>query len=417
MPKVTYTRPWIYPKQKAAIFCSERYGIVEASTKSGKTAGCMIWLVEQAMQGKDGQNFWWVSPIFAQAKIVYRRLRRALHKGGLRGYYVWNDTELSITLANGAIMWFKGGDKPDSLYGEDVHAAVIDEASRVKELSWHAVRSTLTATNGPVRIIGNVKGRRNWFYHLARRAEAGTIGMHYAKIRALDAVDAGIIDQAEVEDAKRLLPAAVFRELYDAEPSDDEGNPFGFKAIRACVAAALSTDRVAAWGWDLAKSHDWTAGAGLDGDGYLAKFEHFQKPWEETVKSILGVTNAKALVDSTGVGDPIVERLQKRSPNRYEGFKFTSQSKQQLMEGLAVAIQHQAVRFPEGVLVDELEAFEYVYTRTGVRYSAPAGMFDDCVCALALAVRRLASRGPVISADVMDIGAETRTELNMDRML
>ena len=38
--------------------------------------------------------------------------------------------------------------------------------------------------------------------------------------------------------------------------------------------------------------------------------------------------------------------------------------------------------------ISELEAFEYEYTRTGVRYTAPPGMHDDCVCALALAVRR-----------------------------
>jgi hypothetical protein len=32
-------------------------------------------------------------------------------------------------------------------------------------------------------------------------------------------------------------------------------------------------------------------------------------------------------------------------------------------------------------------AFQYQYTASGVRYSAPAGMHDDCVCALALAVK------------------------------
>jgi hypothetical protein len=36
----------------------------------------------------------------------------------------------------------------------------------------------------------------------------------------------------------------------------------------------------------------------------------------------------------------------------------------------------------------ELETFEYEYTRTGVRYSAPEGLHDDCVCALALAVHK-----------------------------
>jgi len=76
-----------------------------------------------------------------------------------------------------------------------------------------------------------------------------------------------------------------------------------------------------------------------------------------------------------------------------EGFKFTSQSKQQIMEGLAVAIQQRAVTYPDGVIVHELESYEYEYTRTGVRYSAPQGLHDDAVCALALAVSL--ARAPV----------------------
>jgi len=42
-------------------------------------------------------------------------------------------------------------------------------------------------------------------------------------------------------------------------------------------------------------------------------------------------------------------------------------------------------------LAAECEAFEYVYTRTGVRYSGPEGMHDDGVCALALARLRFQS--------------------------
>jgi hypothetical protein len=53
--------------------------------------------------------------------------------------------DMTIRLPGGGTMWFKSGDKPDSLYGEDVAAAVIDEATRCKEEVFHAVRSTLTA--------------------------------------------------------------------------------------------------------------------------------------------------------------------------------------------------------------------------------------------------------------------------------
>jgi hypothetical protein len=63
-----------------------------------------------------------------------------------------------------AIISFKSGEKPDNLYGEDVWAVVVDEASRTREEAYWALRSTLTATGGPIRIIGNVKGRKNCFY-------------------------------------------------------------------------------------------------------------------------------------------------------------------------------------------------------------------------------------------------------------
>lgn len=385
---LVYQRPWMYDRQREAIFASERIAVIEASTKSGKTVGCMVWLAEQGMGGRDGRNYWWVAPVYPQAKIAFRRLKRGLPSS----IYTANENEMTLTLANGAVIWFKGADRPDSLYGEDVYAAVIDEASRCKDEAWHAVRSTLTQTRGPVRIIGNVKGRKNWAYQLARRAESGEPGMRFSRLTAWDAVEGGVLDRQEILDAQRVLPENVFRELYLAEASDDEGNPFGAAAIRRCV-RPLSDTVPDAWGWDLAKSVDWTVGIALDAQGSTCRFERFQRPWEETVGAILAATDATAYVDSTGVGDPILERLQRAGGALFTGYKFGEASKQKLMEGLAVAIQQGEVTFPDGPIVVELEAFEYVYTRTGVRYSAPAGMHDDCVCALALAVQARASGG------------------------
>jgi len=333
------------------------------------------------MGGLRGQAFWWISPVYPQAKVAYRRLKRGLPET----LYTSNESELTITLVNGAIISFRSAEKPDNLYGEDVYAAVLDEATRMREEAWHAIRSTLTATRGPVRIIGNVKGRRNWAYALARRAEGGEPEWTYAKLTATDAIDAGIIASEEIEQAQRQLPQNVFRELYYAEPSDDGGNPFGQEAIRACI-GDVSGNPPVVYGVDLAKSVDWTVMVGLDDTGAVCRFDRYQWPWEETVRRLAQEIGATpAIVDSTGVGDPIVERLQRELPN-VEGYHFSSSSKQKLMEGLAMAIQTGEVRYPQGVIVSELDVFAYEYTRTGVRYSAPDGMHDDCVMALALAV-------------------------------
>lgn len=372
---------------------------IEATTKAGKTLGCLYWILSESSNGGGGgKEYWWVAPIYEQAGIAFRRLKTMLTQTDST-LTVWkhNDSERFVTLANGAVIRFKSADKPDGLYGEDVYAAVIDEASRCKEEAYHAVRSTLTATNGKLRIIGNVRGRKNWAYAMARKAEAGNLpGWKYGRITAADAVKAGVITKDQVESARRELPEHIFRELYEAVPSDDGGNPFGLQHIEACV-CELSSGPAVAYGVDLAKSVDWTVVIGLDENRKPCVFDRWQRvPWHDTTERILGIIGSTpALVDSTGVGDPIVEALQLRAPN-VEGFQFTSKSKQQLMEGLCVAIQGHEVGILDGVMRIEHEAFEYDQTRTGVRYQAPEGMHDDCVMGLALAVERARGRTNVI---------------------
>jgi hypothetical protein len=359
---ITVQMPELYARQRAAFFNDARYSVCEASTKAGKTIGAIVWQASQVMRDQAGRNHWWVAPVYPQAAIAYRRA-----KAMFRGLHEHNDSDLRLTFRNGAAWWFKTGEKPDNLYGEDVFSAVVDEFTRCREEAWHAIRSTLTATRGPVRLIGNVKGRGNWGYRLARKAEAGEPDMAYHRIVAQDAINAGVLDADEIEDARAQLPEQVFRELYECVPSDDGGNPFGIAAIAACV-GDLSTADPVAFGVDLAKSHDWTVVCGLDAEGRVCRLERWQGPWGETRTRILAEVNGwPALIDSTGVGDPIVEDLQRVRPNMV-GFKFSSQSKQQIMEGLAVAIQRGEVRYPGDWLKNELDAFEYEYTRTGVRY-------------------------------------------------
>lgn len=317
------------------------------------------------------------------------------------GFFKENIAELRLTLPNGSHIFFKSADKPNSLYGEDVYAVVFDEFTRAKEDAWVALRSTVTATKGKVKFIGNCRGRKGWYAKLAQKAKIYTNNTlfatdkpeyEYFKINAYDAVKAGILDIEEVEQAKRDLPEHVFRELYLAEPSDDGGNPFGLQYIDACTVDGLSEKAPICYGIDLAKSVDWTVVIGLDEDGRVSHFQRWQGPWHVTKDRLSQLDRIPTCIDSTGVGDPIVEDMQiaflDTGGELVEGFQFTNASKQRLMLGLATGIQNQQVSFPENVIKDELEVFEYQYSSTGVKYSAPDGFHDDCVCALALAYRK-----------------------------
>lgn len=344
------------------------------------TMGCLVWQFGQCCE-RIGEH-WWVAPVYAQAKIAFNRAKKMVPAELYRA----NESELTLTLVNGSVWRFRSGEKPDNLFGEDVQSCVIDEASRCREEVWDAIRSTLTATRGPTRVIGNVKGRKNWFYRLCVAARAGRKSYSYHKLTAYDAVDGGVLELQEIEDARHDLPDHVFKELYLAEAAFDGANPFGLSHIEAITVAGLMPGPVFCWGIDLAKHIDWTVLVGLNEDGDVCQLHRFQRGWRDTVRFIIAtVGGAEALVDATGVGDPILEELQAEGGPNFDGFKFTPASKQQLMEGLALDIGQHSFCVPEGVLVDELMEFEYTYVGSRVRYEAPQGFHDDCVCGLALA--------------------------------
>src|ERR1700675_4045673 len=115
--EVTYERPWLYQKQEHAIFYPRdptgsiaRFSLIEAATKTGKTVGCIAWLFEQALFGKDGQNYWWVAPVYGQANIAYTRMKRAYPAGTFKS----NDGDLILqVIVSGATIWFKSAEKPN----------------------------------------------------------------------------------------------------------------------------------------------------------------------------------------------------------------------------------------------------------------------------------------------------------------
>ena len=379
--QITYTRPFVTDYQRRILDSPARYTITAAATKVGKTASHIIWLFEQALRLKENQSVWWVAPVYQQAEIAFNRMRSQVTD---KGFFKVNESKLRLTTPMGGIIQFKSAEKPDNLYGDDVYAAVFDEFTRAREEAWFALRSTLTKTQGKCKLIGNVKGKKNWGYKMAERARMGEPDYEFHKITAYDGVNAGILAFEEVEQAKRDLPPHIFSELYMAEPTEDGSNPFGLSYISQCI-EPLSGKPVEWYGIDLAKYTDWTVIIGLDAEYKVCHFERFQMDWAQTEQRIIKVVGSTpAAIDSTGVGDPIVENIQRHCP-KILGVKFTSVSKQQMMEQLTADVHAASIRFPEGVIADEMRNFEFEHTQTGMRYSAPSGLHDDAVVALALA--------------------------------
>jgi len=319
--------------------------------------------------------------IYALAKTFFDKLAKAVP-------FESNRSDLTIAFPNNGSVQFFTGERLDNLRGRKFHFVVIDEASFIPNLEdgWlNSIRPTLTDYKGRALFLSTPKGK-NYFYSLYLKgvnAEPDWASFKFSTY------DNPYIDKMEVDDARTQLPETVFEQEYMANPAENAANPFGNAFIRQCT-FPLSTYPVVCYGIDLAKSFDFTVIIGLDKNGSVAYFDRFQKDWRQTKQTIVNLTKAPILMDSTGVGDPIFEDLQ-REGLEVTSFKFSQTSKQNLMVGLASAIQQRRITFPEGAISAELEIFEYQYTATGVRYSAPQGFHDDCVMALGLAWQHLQS--------------------------
>ena len=138
---------------------------------------------------------------------------------------------LDITLINGARIYVRGADRPDTLRGVSLTYAVLDEVADIKVEAWEQViRASLSDKKGRAIFIGTPKGR-NWFYDLFNLGKDGEDedwkSWHFTT------KDNPMIDPKEIESAKKTLSGFSFKQEYMA--SFDTAGSDVFKIGRAHV--------------------------------------------------------------------------------------------------------------------------------------------------------------------------------------
>lgn len=348
---------------------------------------------------KPNSRIWYISPTYRQSKtIAFNMIKSYLPKELIRKT---NISELSFELMNGSEIALKGADTEDSLKGVALHFVVLDEFASMRASAWYEeIRPTLSDTGGKALFIGTPKGR-NHFHDLFQKSDDNWEAFTFRT------VDNPYIPQEEVDQAKKDLPDTTFRQEYESAFLEDEIGVF--KKINQCVVGELQPPvlgRNYVMGVDLAKSVDFSVLTVLDTiTRQVVAFERFQDvAWSEQILRIQALAHkyndALTIVDSTGVGDPIVESLQQANISLYydkdkPGFKFNQDNKFKLINTLSIAIEQRRITFPQiDVLIEELRSYEYTISNDlgRIKYNAPSGKHDDCVISLALAVWAIRSQ-------------------------
>ena len=365
-------------------------------------------LVHEAFKwlGRPDTLVWWVAPYFNLAQLGWRRFKAEIPEVTIKRE---NRRDQMIEMVNRSTLYFKSADSPDSLVGEGIDFVIIDEAARVKERVWHeAIRPNLSDPGrmGHMCMASTPLGV-NWFY---REWLKGVSGVKEYESWGMPVVEIPITHEkildtrggfpswsnphfktSELESALRL-PPRVFLQEYAGRFLEDMGTVFRgvISAIDGEFERPIKGEKYYA-GVDLGKISDYTVICVVNEAGHIVQFLRFrEKSWPIQVNEIIRVAkdynDATIMIDSTGLGDPIYDFIRLRYSN-IQSLKFSGQSKKEIIENLAMAIQTGKFTYPEiPELIEELSLFGVEQSASGnIRYEAPEGFHDDCVIGAALA--------------------------------
>lgn len=371
----------LHPGQMRVRDSGARFKVVMCGRRWGKSA----FGIERACRGGiAGQRVGWFAPSYKYADEAWIEIVTRL--GPLISRK--NEQARRLELKTGGVIEVWTLDSKDPARGRKYHLVIIDEAGIVQDLLSlyrQAIRPTLVDYRGDMIVLGTPKGRRHGFVQMFRWGNDPDMG-DWESFRA-PTVENPYIPEDEVEAARKELPPEVFAQEFEGVPLDDGANPFGIDKIEKAF-VEFEGGKVVVWGVDLARAVDYTVAVGLDAHRRAVEVHRWQAPWETTKERLIELLGQKpAVVDATGVGDGIVSDLQSSGAS-VTGYVFTQPSKLRLMQRLVTAFQLGQLSLPkeEEWLKGELEAFEFEYTASGVRYEAPKGEHDDGVMALALAL-------------------------------
>lgn len=233
-----HAKPWtdrwtdlVYHPVQAELWTSgARFRVVPAGRRSGKTELAKRFLVIQAMMfssHSDGR-FFLAAPTFDQARdIFWDDLVRLIPEWFIakRGRTkAINENRMTIRLINGATIRVIGMDKPQRLEGKPIDGIVVDEIADCKPgIFKNHLRPALSTRGrlGWAWFIGVPEGR-NHYYLMWKDATSGKrkdwAGFTWHA--------ADIIDAEEIEAAKEELDPHTFRQEYEGEFLDYEGQAY-----------------------------------------------------------------------------------------------------------------------------------------------------------------------------------------------
>src|SRR5512139_375476 len=223
----------------------QRWSAIVAHRRCGKTTATIVDMIRHAiLRTKPGGatvlengRYAYVAPFLSQGKEIawdyIKRYARELVSEV-------NETELRVTLRNGARLRIFGSDHPDNLRGSYFDGVVLDEYAQMRASVWgEVIRPMLADRQGWATFIGTPQGH-NAFYEImygGQVSPSGRLGAvnnpeWFAATYRAD--ETGILPADELEDMRRTMtPENYEQEALCSFEAAIQGAYFGKELAQA----------------------------------------------------------------------------------------------------------------------------------------------------------------------------------------
>ena len=215
------------------LLCSEAPRVLlNCARQSGKSTMAAILALHQALSSPSSLVLV-LAPAERQAKELFSKAAEAYRT---LGHIIPADSyrKLGMELTNGSrIEALPGTEKPIRGFS-GVDLLLVDEASRVSDDLYFAVRPMLAVSGGALMMLSTPYGKRGIFFE-----EWTSEGVGWERYE-VPARECPRIPASFLEEEQRALPARIFRQEYECSFEDTEDQVFSYEDVAAAISKDVS---------------------------------------------------------------------------------------------------------------------------------------------------------------------------------
>ena len=391
---------WVpHDTQREFMSYDAKIKVASCGRRWGKTEACAYDLAFYALKNQGSKQFI-ISPTYDQSKIIFGLLETIFSASHLDNLKVTRAPYSKLNIGTSEIQARSADGTGANIRGHSADRIVVDEAAYVSDSVIYEVISPMLADkNGELILISTPFGKNHFFRFYEQGIEKNEEIASFSFPTILNPH----ISTEYVLKQKKTLSEVRYKTEYEAKFVDNVSNVFKYSEIQNAFHNILEIQKPSkvVLGIDFARYSDYSVCSVVECDGEKHKLSYLDRfnsmTWEEEINRIcqsIEIYKPDLIIcDGTGIGDVLVENLEKALSLKGDfppimKYVFTNQGKENIMNNLNMLLSSELLQIPENeVLISELENFEYKMTETGaLKMNARYGFHDDTVCSLALAL-------------------------------